>query len=103
MKIINHGSGGGFYFKAKGNELPPAIAASLTIPAEERNESHTEAIEKYYLSISPVMAEVRTKISILQKEKSDMQKNLPKTLVSISANPREMKAVSYTQLRAHET
>ena len=93
MKIINHGSGGGFYFKAKGNELPPAIAASLTIPTEERNESQKEAIEKYYLSISPVMAEVRTKISILQKEKSDMQKNLPKTLVSISANPREMKVL----------
>ena len=93
MKIINHGSGGGFYFKAKGNELPPAIAASLTINAEERNESQKEVIEKYYLSISPVMAELRKKISILQKEKSDMQKNLPKTLVSISTKPREMKVL----------
>lgn len=91
MKIINHGSGAGFYFKAKGNELPPAIANAVRIPKEERNESQKKAVEQYYLSISPAMAEVRTKISSLQKEKSDMQKNLPKTLVSISTNPREMK------------
>ena len=78
MKIINHGSGAGFYFKAKGNELPPAIANAVRIPKEERNESQKKAIEQYYLSISPAMAEVRTKISSLQKEKVICKKTYQK-------------------------
>ena len=91
MKIINHAGGGGFYFKAAGNELPPAIAAAIRVPVNERNESQKQAIEQYYLSISPTMSETRSKIASLQKEKSDMQKNLPRTLVSISTKPREMR------------
>lgn len=91
MKIVNHAGGSGFYFKAKGNELPPAIAAAIRVPANERNESQKQAIEQYYLSISPAMAETRSKIAALQKEKSEMQKNLPRTLVSISTKPREMR------------
>ena len=67
MKIVNHAGGSGFYFKAKGNELPPAIAAAIRVPANERNESQKQAIEQYYLSISPAMAETRSKTAALQK------------------------------------
>ena len=93
MKIVNHGSGGGFYFKAKGNDLPPNIAKALSADISERNDAQKKEISDYYLTISPALAQTRSQISNLRKEKGELQKNLPKTLVSVSMKPRDMRVL----------
>ncbi len=91
MKIVNHGSGSGFYFKAAGNELPINVLTALKLPANERNEAQKKEIEQYYLGISPALAGARTGIKALEQEKGQLQKNLPRSLVTVSMNPREMR------------
>ena len=91
MKIINHGSGSGFYFKAAGNELPLNVLTALKLPSGERNEAQKKEVEQYYLGISPALAGSRTQVKALEQEIAQLQKNLPRTLVTVSMKPREMR------------
>jgi hypothetical protein len=91
MKIVNHGGGAGFYFKAAGNELPLNVITALKSPPNERSEEQKKGIEQYYLGISPALADARTKIAAAEQEKVGLQKNLPRTLVSVSMKPRDIR------------
>jgi hypothetical protein len=91
MKIVNHGGGAGFYFKAAGNELPLNVLTALKLPSGERNEAQKKEVAQYYLGISPALTEARTQVKALEQEKAQLQKNLPRTLVTVSMKPREMR------------
>ncbi len=91
MKIVNHGGGGGFYFRADGNELPLNVVTALKVPSGERSEAQKKEIAQYYLGISPALADARTKIAAAEQEKAGLQKNLPRTLVSVSMKPRDIR------------
>jgi hypothetical protein len=85
------GRGGGFYFKAAGNKLPLNVITALKVPSGKRSEAQKKEIEHYYLGISPALADSRTKITAAEQEKAGLQKNLPRTLVSVSMKPRDIR------------
>ena len=91
MKIVNGGGGAGFYFKGGGSNAPAGVVAAARVEAEARTQEQKKALADYYLTVSPALAEVRSKLAAARQEKADFDKNLPKTLVTASGNPREMR------------
>ena len=91
MKIVNGGGGSGFYFKGGGSNVPADVIAAARVPTTERTDEQKRALADYYLTVSPALAEARSKLAAARQEKADFEKNLPKTLVTTSGNPREMR------------
>lgn len=91
MKIVNGGGGAGFYFKGSGSNVPANIIAAAKVPAGQRNDAQKKELADYYLTVSPVLAEARGKLQAAQNEKTNYEKNLPKTLVTTAGNPKEMR------------
>lgn len=91
MKIVNAGGGAGFYFKGGGSNVPANIIAAAKVSAAERTEAQKKELTDYYLKVSPVLAEARGKLQAAQNEKTNYEKNLPKTLVTTAGNPKEMR------------
>jgi len=91
MKIVNHGGGAGFYFKAGGSHVPGNIVAIVKKPADQRSPEEKTAVADYYLSVSPELAAARAKVEAAKREKAEFSKKLPRTLVTTATTPRTMR------------
>ncbi len=75
-------------------KLPPAIVAILATPAEKRNDRQNSAIAAHYRSIAPRLQPDRAKLASLERQKSELAKTFPKTLVSIAVEPRVVRILA---------
>ncbi|MFT4548216.1 MAG: hypothetical protein ACI8XO_002636 [Verrucomicrobiales bacterium] len=84
MKITNISGGAGFYFGVRGSELPGKIANLLKVPADKRDEAGRQEVAAYYAGIAPILADARAKLEAATKQRAEYDKNLPRTLVTVS-------------------
>jgi hypothetical protein len=73
--------------------LPKEIAAILGLPAEERNDKHKQMLATYFRGIAPQLAEERKKLADLQKQKQDLERTVPQSLVTTAVAPRMMRVL----------
>jgi hypothetical protein len=74
-----------------GKGLPKNVAALLAVPADKRNPKQKEQLASFYRSfVAPVLKEQRQQLAQLQKQKDEIQKAIPSTLISMAGPPRTM-------------
>ena len=74
--------------------LPKDIVAVLALPEAKRNPKHKQDLSGYYrTNVAPSLKEAREKLAPLQKQKEDLVRNIPATLVAMSAPPRTMRVL----------
>ncbi|MBQ18514.1 MAG: hypothetical protein CMJ65_15475 [Planctomycetaceae bacterium] len=93
LKIVNGGGPAGFYFRAIQSNLPGPVIAALKVPAAGRNKAQKQALAGHYLGIAPGLAPVRTRLAGLQKQRTDLEKQIPRTLMTVSVAPRPIRVL----------
>jgi len=91
MKVANGGGGYGFYFRPTANKLPQAVAAALRVPDDKRNDAQKKAVTDHFLSIAPSLKPLRQKLAAAAGRKANLEKQLPKTLMTVSVTPRPIR------------
>jgi hypothetical protein len=78
----------------KGNSkgLPKNIAAVLALPPSKRDSKQQQDLASYYRNnVAPSLKETREKLAPLLKQKEDLTRTVPATLVAMSGPPRTMR------------
>ena len=70
---------------------PKEVLAVLPVKHIIRTADQQETVSKHYRAITPLLDETRDKISSLKKEKSEIEKDIPYSLTTVSVNPRTMR------------
>jgi hypothetical protein len=78
---------------AKSVAAPKEIAAILAVEPAKRNPKQVEALAKYYRGIAPELKAARDALASLQKQKDELIKQIPTTLLSMSGTPRTMRVL----------
>jgi hypothetical protein len=73
--------------------LPKEVQAVLAVEPAKRNPKQKQALANYYRSIAPELQSVRQQLAELQREKDDLKKAIPSTLVSEAVAPRVMRVL----------
>ncbi len=81
--------------KAKGTKgLPKDIAGIFAVDPAKRTAKHQQDLGKYYrASVAPGLAQPRQKLAELQKQKADVLKKIPSTLVTMAGPPRTLRVL----------
>ncbi len=76
----------------KGNTkgLPKQVAAVLALEPDKRTPAHKKVLADHYRTIAPELAAIRKQIADLQREKDELLKNVPATLITTSVMPPRM-------------
>jgi hypothetical protein len=74
--------------EAKFQGLPKPIADIVTLDAAKRSAKQKETLAKHYRSVAPELTEPRHKLAELQRQKQDLTKAIPTTLVAMAVPPR---------------
>jgi hypothetical protein len=79
----------------KGNTkgLPKPVAAVLALEPDKRTPAHKKVLADHYRTIAPELAVIRKQIADVQREKDDLLKNVPSTLVTTSVAPRMVRVL----------
>ena len=91
IKVVNAGGAAGFYFNAKAIGVPGNVVAALRTAAESRNDQQKKEIADYFRTVAPELKSVRDEIARLSKEKEAFQNSIPRTLMTKTTNPREIR------------
>jgi hypothetical protein len=68
--------------------LPKEIAAIVLLEPGKRNAKQVDALSKHYRGIAPELKTVRESLAKLQKQKDELMRTIPSTLVSMAGTPR---------------
>jgi mono/diheme cytochrome c family protein len=71
--------------------LSAEIQAALAVPADQRTTEQRASVVKYYRTIAPELADVRSQLAGIEKRKQEIQQAFPKSLVSMSVAPRTVR------------
>jgi hypothetical protein len=74
--------------------VPKEIAAILAVDTTKRNPKQTEALGKYYRGIAPELKTARDSLAPLQKQKDELTKAIPTTLLSMAGTPRTIRVLA---------
>jgi mono/diheme cytochrome c family protein len=74
--------------EAKSQGLPKPVADVLAIDAAKRSPKQKEIAANHYRSVAPELAEPRQQLAELQRQKQELNKAVPTTLVSMAVPPR---------------
>jgi hypothetical protein len=78
----------------EGKGLPKEISALFRSPADKLSAKQKEALASYYrANVAPSLAGPRQELAAVQKEKADLVKALPTTLVSMAGGPRPIRVL----------
>ena len=91
MKVANGGGGYGFFFRAVQSSLPAPVLAALKVPTAKRNAKHKQALATHFRTIAPTLKPLRDQLAAATKRKSDLEKQLPRTLMTVSVKPRPIR------------
>src|SRR5262249_29498701 len=73
---------------AKSKGLPKQIAEAVALDAAKRSAKQKEMVAKHYRGLAPELAEPRRQLAELQRQKQELTKAIPTTLVSMAVPPR---------------
>jgi hypothetical protein len=73
---------------------PPEIASILPKPAGQRTAEEQEQIRKHFLALTPLLANEREELERLTKQKEQLEKSIPITLVTKSVKPRTVRVLA---------
>jgi hypothetical protein len=88
LKVTNAAGDYGLYFKPLVSGLPERIAALVKRPAAERSEPERAELTAHYRSIAPLLEPARKSMAELKRKREEIEKSVPRTLVSMAAPPR---------------
>ncbi|MBX7259221.1 MAG: DUF1553 domain-containing protein, partial [Candidatus Hydrogenedentes bacterium] len=71
--------------------LPQDILASISKAKETRTPDESNALAAYYRGIAPALNGVRDEVKTAEARKTEIEKQVPTTLVSVSIEPREVR------------
>lgn len=91
MKIVNAGGGAGFYFSLQGNDIAPEFAAALAIDFDERDADQRQVVTSKFQAHTPELNRIRKEIKQTKAERDGFHNALPKTLMTVSTNPRTIR------------
>lgn len=78
----------------KATDAPPAMIASvLAVPAEDRSEDQKFELQKYYRGIAPLLDSTREQLTSLQKQRNDLEAQIPTTLITEHVEPRMVRVL----------
>src|SRR5262249_47589518 len=78
---------------AKTKGLPKEIAAIAALAPEKRTPQHKQALRTHFRSTAVALAAPRKQLAELQRQKADLLKAVPTTLVAMSGPPRVMRVL----------
>lgn len=73
--------------------LPKDIPPILKIESKKRTPPQQQALAAYYRTIAPALAQPRQQLADFQKQKGELQKTVPSTLVSMAGAPRPIRVL----------
>jgi mono/diheme cytochrome c family protein len=73
--------------------LPDAVVRALRTPAEGRSPAQQAALADYYRGIAPELAAIRERIAGLTRQREEIERSEPQTLVSMAGPPREVRVL----------
>ncbi|HET6883384.1 MAG TPA: PSD1 and planctomycete cytochrome C domain-containing protein [Pirellulales bacterium] len=73
--------------------LPKNIADALAVEPANRNDEQKRTLAAYYRTIAPLLQPLRDKLAAFEKQKGDIIKSAPTTLVSMSVEPRVVRVL----------
>ena len=79
--------------KAGKTGLPPEVSAVLAIEAEKRNDAQKNTLANYYRTVAPLLEGPRGKLAENEKQKAELLKKVPTSLVSEAGTPREIRVL----------
>jgi hypothetical protein len=72
--------------------LPGNVAKIVAIAAEQRDEKQSQELAAFYRSIAPMLQPIRDELAAVQRQKDELEKSLPTTLVTTAmATPRTVR------------
>ncbi len=74
-----------------GIDLPTNLIAVLKTPRDQRNKKDADALANHFRSVAPQLKPLRDKVASIKKQRDDLNKTMPKTLVTVAVNPRTMR------------
>lgn len=73
--------------------LPKNVADILALEPANRNDEQRRSLAAYYHTIAPLLQPLREQLVALQKQKDEIVKSAPTTLVSMSIEPRTVRVL----------
>jgi len=73
--------------------LPKDVSAALAIPADKRNTKQKQTMAAYYRGIAPQLAVPRKQLAELEKQRDEILKAAPSTLITTAVAPRQMRVL----------
>ena len=67
--------------------VPSDIAQALQTPPPQRNEEQSSRLAQYFRRVTPALGRERMKFALLEEQRTELEKGIPRCLVSDSANP----------------
>jgi len=77
--------------EASAKNLPKNIAAIVNVPAAKRNAAQKAELTTYFRSITPLLKDTRDKLAPLEKQKADLQNQIPSSLITVAMAPRTVR------------
>jgi hypothetical protein len=71
--------------------VPESVASAILVAPEKRTSQQREIVAAHYRTLAPELASLRAEIAKVEKERADVVKTMPTTLISISVSPRTMR------------
>src|SRR5207253_2421833 len=66
---------------------------AFDVPLEQRTTAQRDVVARYYRGVSPLLDVVRKQLADLQKQRDELEKAMPTTLVSMTVPPRTMRVL----------
>jgi hypothetical protein len=73
--------------------LPRNITTILAVEPSKRNDKQKQDLAAYYRGIAPALAEPRNQLAAIQREKTELLKSVPSTLITTAVTPRVMRVL----------
>lgn len=73
--------------------LPDGVVAALGVTADKRDADQQKALADYYRTIDPTLNQLRQQVKAAESEKTNFQKTVRTTLVSMSGPPRMIRVL----------
>jgi hypothetical protein len=73
--------------------IPPQINAILSVVPEQRSSEQKLELATYYRSIAPALDASRQKLAAIEKERSELDAKIPRTLVTAAVQPRMVRVL----------
>jgi mono/diheme cytochrome c family protein len=72
-------------------KLPKNVIEVLLVDPGMRTEAQKQTLASFYRTVTPTLEVIRKQLAELKRQKADLEKTVPQTLISISVPPRVMR------------